>query len=120
MTKQVAIKLFEDKNVRVHWDNEAEQWYFAIIDVIAILTASADPRNYWYVLKSRLKAEGNKTLTNCKGLKMFLTLDTYHFWRTKCNNGVLTSTKSPHGNSIDVILKLNLNLRIIYYIIRRF
>lgn len=70
MTKQTAIKLFEDKNIRVHWDSEAEKWYFAIVDVIDILTGSANPRNYWYVLKSRLKSEGNETLTNCKGLKM--------------------------------------------------
>ena len=47
-----------------------EKWYFAIVDVIAILTASPNPQVYWRVLKKRLKAEGNETVTNCNGLKM--------------------------------------------------
>ena len=70
MTAKSQIRLFEDKDVRVVWDNEAEKWYFAIVDVIAVLTDSHDPANYWRVLKSRLKQEGSETITNCNGLKM--------------------------------------------------
>jgi DNA-damage-inducible protein D len=64
------IKLFEEKKVRTHWDAEKELWYFAIPDVIAILTESIDPGAYWRKLKERLKKEGNETVTNCHSLKM--------------------------------------------------
>ncbi|MCD8102742.1 MAG: Bro-N domain-containing protein [Alistipes sp.] len=70
MTKQEAIKIFEDKKVRSVWDSEAEKWYISIVDVIAVLTESIDPTAYWRKLKQRLKAEGNETVTNCHGLKM--------------------------------------------------
>ncbi|MDZ4252726.1 MAG: Bro-N domain-containing protein [Sulfuritalea sp.] len=65
-----SIKLFENKHVRSQWDAEREAWYFSIVDVVAILTDSADPSAYWRKLKQRLKAEGNETVTNCHGLKM--------------------------------------------------
>ncbi len=65
-----SIKLFESKKVRTHWDESEEKWYFAIVDVIAILTNSPNPQVYWRVLKKRLKGEGNETVTNCNGLKM--------------------------------------------------
>ena len=64
------IQLFEDKRIRTAWDEEKQEWYFAIVDVIAVLTDSPDPPNYWRVLKKRLKDEGNETITNCNGLKM--------------------------------------------------
>lgn len=64
------IKLFEHKQIRSHWDAEEEQWYFAIVDAIAILTDSINPQVYWRVLKKRLAAEGNETVTNCYALKM--------------------------------------------------
>ncbi|OGV47543.1 MAG: phage antirepressor protein [Lentisphaerae bacterium GWF2_44_16] len=64
------IKLFENKKVRSHWSDADERWYFAIVDVIAVLTDSIDPGAYWRKLKERLKAEGNETVTNCHGLKM--------------------------------------------------
>lgn len=70
MSQETAIKLFEEKKVRTHWDEEEQQWYFAIVDVISILTASPNPQVYWRVLKKRLKDEGNETVTNCNGLKM--------------------------------------------------
>ena len=73
MTKKEALKLFEDKKVRIIWDDEQEKWYFSIIDVVAILTDSQDyqtARNYWKVLKNRLSKEGNETVTNCNQLKM--------------------------------------------------
>ena len=65
-----AIQLFEDQKIRVAWDAEREEWYFSIVDVVAVLTDSSDPTAYWRKLKQRLKAEGNETVTNCHGLKM--------------------------------------------------
>jgi hypothetical protein len=65
-----AIKLFESKKVRVKWDSDKEKWYFSIIDVIAILTESDNPRKYWSVLKTRLKKEGSEVATNCSRLKL--------------------------------------------------
>ncbi len=70
MTKDSAIKLFEEKQVRSVWDEELEKWYISIIDVVGILTESVDPNAYWRKLKQRLKEEGNETVTNCHGLKM--------------------------------------------------
>jgi hypothetical protein len=70
MTKETAIKLFEEHQVRSIWDAEQEKWYISIIDVIAILTESVDANAYWRKLKQRLKEEGNETVTNCHGLKM--------------------------------------------------
>lgn len=65
-----TIKLFETKQVRSLWDAERDAWFFSIVDVIAVLTDSADATAYWRKLKQRLKAEGNETVTNCHGLKM--------------------------------------------------
>ena len=70
MSKENAIKIFEQKQVRTHWYEEQEKWYFVIVDVIAILTDSENPQVYQRVLKKRLLAEGNETVTNCNGLKM--------------------------------------------------
>jgi len=70
MTKQNAIKIFEEKKVRTVWDSDKEKWYFSIVDVIAVLTDSLNPRNYWKVLKHRLIKEGNESVTNCNQLKM--------------------------------------------------
>jgi hypothetical protein len=65
-----TLKIFEDKQVRSSWDEAQERWYFSIVDVIAILTESPNPRKYWNVLKTRLKAEGSQLATNCSQLKM--------------------------------------------------
>ena len=70
MTKQQALKLFEERRVRTVWDDEQDKWYFSIVDVVAVLTDSVDSTAYWRKLKQRLKAEGNETVTNCHGLKM--------------------------------------------------
>ena len=64
------IKLFESKKIRSQWDAEQEKWYFSIVDVIAVLTDSPNPNNYWKVLKHRLAKEGNQSVTNCNQLKM--------------------------------------------------
>lgn len=70
MDRETAIKLFEDKRVRVLWDAEQEKWLFLIIDVVGVLTDSVDASAYWRKLKERLKKEGNQTVTSCHGLKM--------------------------------------------------
>jgi hypothetical protein len=70
MSKDNAIKLFEDKQVRSIWDAEQEKWYISIVDVVSVLTNSPNPRKYWSVLKTRLKAEGSQLTTNCSQLKM--------------------------------------------------
>ncbi|MCK5201207.1 MAG: Bro-N domain-containing protein, partial [Spirochaetales bacterium] len=73
MSKEKNIQLFQNQKVRTHWDEEQEQWYFSVIDVVAILTNQNDyqgARNYWKVLKHRLIKEGNETVTNCNRLKM--------------------------------------------------
>jgi len=70
MKQENTIKIFEDKKVRTLWDVEKEKWYFSIVDVIGILTDSPNPRKYWSVLKTRLKAEGSQLATNCSQLKM--------------------------------------------------
>ena len=72
MTKKQAIQLFEQRNVRTIWDDKQEKWYFSIVDVISVLTDSdyQGARNYWKVLKNRLKKEGNESVTNCNQLKL--------------------------------------------------
>ena len=73
MAENTQIKVFEDKKVRTLWDKDAEEWYFSVVDVVAVLTESKDfqkARKYWNKLKQRLKDEGNETVTNCHQLKM--------------------------------------------------
>ena len=72
MGTKEAIKLFEEKRVRTAWDDEQEKWYFSIVDVVGVLTDQPDldhARNYWKVLKHRLKKEGFESVTNCNQLK---------------------------------------------------
>jgi len=70
MTKETAIKLFNNKQIRTFWDNIHEKWYFSIVDVVGVLAESSNPQIYWRVLKKRLLDEGNETVTNCNALKM--------------------------------------------------
>ena len=77
MDEKNTIQLFEDQAIRTAWDEEQEEWYFSIVDVVAVLTEQKTPRSastYWAVLKKRLKNEGaNELLTDCKQLKMTAT-----------------------------------------------
>ena len=70
MTKETAIKLFQDQRVRVHWNNDQEKWYFSIIDVIEVLTESPRPRKYWNALKTKLKDKGSELSHKLGQLKM--------------------------------------------------
>ena len=73
MAQNDKIQLFEDKRIRTAWDEKKEEWYFSIVDVVAVLTDQPDQRHaakYWSVLKTRLKKEGSELTTNCSQLKM--------------------------------------------------
>jgi hypothetical protein len=70
MDKDKTVRLFNNKEIRVDWNEDEEKWYFSVIDVVAVLTESANPRKYWSVLKMRLKKEGSQLATNCSQLKM--------------------------------------------------
>lgn len=68
--KNKVIAIFEGSRIRRHWDEKKELWYFSVVDIIGALGASIDPRNYWKVLKNRLKSEGSEVVTKCNQLKM--------------------------------------------------
>ena len=73
MDKENSIRLFEDKQIRMEWDEQEQDWYFSIVDVVSILTDQPTKRgasNYWAKLKERMKNEGNELLTICQQLKM--------------------------------------------------
>jgi hypothetical protein len=91
-----SIILFEEKTVRRAWDAENQKWLFAIVDVLAILTGSTNPAVYWRVLKKRLRAEGNQTVTNCNAFKM----------TARMNTTPLTSASLPYGVLSQVVREL--------------
>ncbi len=69
-SKNKAVAIFEGNQIRRQWDEDKELWYFSVVDVFGVLSASEDPRNYWKVLKNRLKQEGSEVVTKCNQLKM--------------------------------------------------
>jgi len=75
--KQITI--FESKQIRRHWNEEKELWYFSVVDIVGALNASEDPRNYWKVLKNRLKQEGSEVVTKCNQLKMQASDGKFYF-----------------------------------------
>ena len=71
MDNQTVIKLFEEKKVRAHWDESTEEWYFSVVDVVEVLTDSANPRDYWFKMKQRVMLEDGIELSkNCRQLKL--------------------------------------------------
>ena len=70
MSQDIQIQLFDNAKVRVVWDDEKEKYFFSVVDIVSVLTESADGRTYWKVLKNRLVKEGNETVTNCNQLKL--------------------------------------------------
>ena len=70
MPQETQIQFFENAKIRVVWDEEKEEYFFSVVDVISVLTVSADAAAYWRKLKQRLKAEGNETVTSCHTLKL--------------------------------------------------
>ncbi len=70
MSDKISIRFFDDREVRAVWDEENSKWWFSVLDIVAALTESANPRKYWSVLKTRLKKEGNQLTTKCRQLKL--------------------------------------------------
>ena len=70
MPNEENLQLFEDQAIRTAWNEEEEEWYFSIVDVVGVLTGSPNPNNYWKVLKKRLRDEGNESVTSCNQLKL--------------------------------------------------
>jgi cell filamentation protein len=94
---KISIRFFDDKEVRAVWDDEGSKWWFSVVDIVGVLSQSADSRNYWYVLKNRLKKAESKVLTNCKGFKLMATDGKYR--KTDCltNDGVIALAKEFPG-----------------------
>ncbi|MFA5169725.1 MAG: BRO family protein [Candidatus Paceibacterota bacterium] len=76
--KKNKIAIFEGNKIRREWDDKKEKWYFSVVDVVAVLSGSSNPRNYWKVLKSRLKDEGSEVVTKCNQLKMISSDGKYY------------------------------------------
>jgi len=70
MKKTKNLVLFEDKQIRRHWDDKKEEWYFSVVDIISVLTDSIEPRKYWNKLSQRLREEGSEVVTKCHQLKL--------------------------------------------------
>ena len=88
------IKVFEDKKIRTEWDAEKEDWWFSVVDVVAILTDSPNPRKYWSVLKTRLKKEGSELATNCSQLKLQSADGKYYMQDVLNTKGILRLIQS--------------------------
>ena len=67
---KISIRFFNDREVRAIWDEANSKWWFSIVDIVAAITDSPNPRKYWSVLKTRLKKAGNELTTNCSQLKL--------------------------------------------------
>ena len=79
MIEASSVQLFENRRIRTAWDEASEEYYFSVVDVVAVLTDSTNPNNYWKVLKKRLTAEGNQSVTNCNQLKLKSPKDGKHY-----------------------------------------
>ncbi|MDR3000883.1 MAG: hypothetical protein LBU89_06425 [Fibromonadaceae bacterium] len=85
MKQDTAIKLFEERKIRTHFDEQMEEWYFSVIDVVEVLTNSANPRDYWFKMKQRVELEdGIELSTICRQLK--LTSSDGKKYNTDCAN----------------------------------
>lgn len=78
LMKKTKLAIFQGKQIRRAWDAEQEKWFFSVTDVVSVLTGSADGRNYWKVLKHRLKKEGSEVVTKCNQLKMIASDGKYY------------------------------------------
>jgi cell filamentation protein len=94
---KVSIRFFSDQEVRAVWDDETSIWWFSVVDIVGVLSQSVDARNYWYVLKSRLKKAGSEVLTNCKGFKLTAADGKHRMTDCLTNNGVIALAKEFPG-----------------------
>ena len=106
------IKVFENKKVRTAWNEETEDWYFSVIDVIEILTESENPRDYWKVLKHQLAKEGSEVVTNCNQLKLPAADGKMRLTDVLDTKGILRlvqSVPSPKAEPFKMWLALEIN-----------
>jgi cell filamentation protein len=96
MTK-ISIRFFDDREVRAVWDDDNSKWWFSVVDIVGVLSQSADARNYWYVLKNRLKKAGSEVLTNCKGFKLMAPDGKRRLTDCLDNDGVITLAREFPG-----------------------
>jgi cell filamentation protein len=94
---KVSIRFFDDKEVRAVWDDEGSKWWFSVVDIVGVLSQSADSRNYWYVLKNRLKKAESEVLTNCKGFKLMAPDGKRRMTDCLTNDGVIMLAKEFPG-----------------------
>ncbi|MCL1799039.1 MAG: Fic family protein [Eggerthellaceae bacterium] len=97
MTNKVSIRFFDDREVRAIWDDEGSQWWFSVIDIVGVLSQSTDSRNYWYVLKNRLKKAESEILTDCKGFKLVAPDGKHRTTDCLTNDGVIALAKEFPG-----------------------
>ncbi len=99
-TKPKHLAIFEGTQIRRHWDDQSEKWYFSVVDVVGVLSGSVDPRNYWKVLKNRLNAEGSEVVTKCNQLKMLSSDGKYYLTDTADTEVMLRLVQSiPSPNA---------------------
>jgi len=103
MEENHSIRLFENKKVRVRWVEKEEKWYFSIVDVILVLAESPNPRKYWSVLKTRLKAEGSQLATDCSQLKLQSSDGKYYLTDVGDTEHVLRLVQSKQMRDLGLI-----------------
>ena len=94
---KISIRFFDDREVRAVWDDEDSKWWFSVVDIVAVLSQSANSRNYWYVLKNRMKKAESEVLTNCKGFKLVAPDGKRRTTDCLTNDGVITLAKEFPG-----------------------
>ena len=94
---KISIRFFDDKEVRAIWDDDGSKWWFSVIDIVGVLSHSSDSRNYWYVLKNRLKKAESEVLTNCKGFKLMSPDVKYRMTDCLTTDGVISLAKEFPG-----------------------
>ena len=99
MNLKVSIRFFNNKEVRAAWDDATSKWWFCIVDVVAAVGASVDARNYWYVMKSRLKKADDELLTKCKGFKLLAPDGKRHMTDCLDSEGIVSLAKKFPGKS---------------------
>ncbi|MDR2972497.1 MAG: Fic family protein [Bacteroidales bacterium] len=102
---KLSIRFFDNKEVRAVWDEENSKWWFSVVDIVAILSESADARNYWYVLKNRLKKSNSELLTNCKGLKLTAPDGKLRLTDSLDDKGIITLAKEFPGKKANKFIE---------------
>ena len=102
---KISIRFFDNKEVRAIWDEENSKWRFSVVDIVAILSESINARNYWYVLKNRLKKSNSELLTNCKGLKLTAPDGKLRLTDTLDDKGIITLAKEFPGKKANKFIE---------------